>query len=840
MPAPENDLVRLAEAVADGSNVDWSTAESSARTDDERRAIEQLRALAELAHAARANASSWGSLHLRGEVGRGAFGAVLRAWDPRLDREVALKLLHAPAASDARHATIREGRLLAQIRHPNVVTVFGADEHDGTVGIWMEFVTGRTLKEIVTEQGPFGAPESALIGRDLCRALAAVHRLGFVHRDVKAQNVMREAGGRTVLMDFGAGEPVVPDDAGARILRGTPAYIAPELLEGDAPTVRSDIYSLGVLLFFLVSGSFPVVGASLDELRSNHAAGRRKRLTDLRPDLPSGFVRVIDACTARHPAERPASAGEVEALLDGALTADSTISLGIPQPGPSSQTWTRGGLAAAVLVLAVAAAGVSWLVWQARPAPSAAVAMRRDSVAILPFRDLTPASDDDYFGEGITADLIASLSALSDLRVIAGPSTRKYQDRKTSPVDIGTELAVATVLDSTIRRVGDRVRIVAQLIDARSGEQIWSGSFDNEAAEIAAMRSDVSNRIAVALRGELSQRDMDLLRPGRAYNYDAFNLYLKGRHYWGLRTEESMNRSLQYFHEALGKDPQFAPAYAGLADAYTTLGLYGSIPRQEAYARAAASAEKAVHLDESLAEGHASLGLARKNRFDWQGAETSFKRAIELKPGSATAHQWYSILLTQLGRFPEATAEIKIAMTLDPLSVAPKLQFASLLTMARRYDDAIAVYEQALTLDGQVATWYQHLARAFARKGEFERAAALFDKARSLTAAGADDQEMKADLGYLYAAVGRAREARRIADDLIRRHEAAKEEVAGSIAAIYAALRDVDAAMVWLEKARSSGDPQLGYLFVDPRWDNLRHDARFRTLLQSLGFQPTK
>ena len=302
----ESTLLRLAEAVADASVVDWANAELSARDADEEHVIRQLRRLSEIGRAARACAPSWGSLDIRSELGSGAFGTVYLAWDTRLEREVALKLLKRLDDADVPLASelIKEGRLLAQIRHPNVVTVHGADVFDGQPGIWMEFVSGRTLKDIVTAQGPFGAFEAAVIGRDLCRALAAVHGRGFVHRDVKAQNVMREAGGRTVLMDFGAGgtsAPSVADGDDREPLRGTPAYLAPEVLDGGSPSVRSDLYSLGVLLFFLVSGEFPVVAETLGELKARHASGTHRRLRDLRPDLPEAFVRVVETVTAADP-----------------------------------------------------------------------------------------------------------------------------------------------------------------------------------------------------------------------------------------------------------------------------------------------------------------------------------------------------------------------------------------------------------------------------------------------------------------------------------------------------------------------------------------------------------
>lgn len=829
MLGSHSDLDTLAGAVADGTDVDWADAESGAPDETGRQVIRQLRHLANVATLGRATTPTWGPLQIRSEIGRGAFGTVYRAWDSRLEREVALKLLHAGPGRASTTSLIREGRLLAQIRHPNVVTVYGADEHDGRVGLWMEFVTGRTLKEIVNEHGPFGAPEAGVIGLDLCRALAAVHRLGFVHRDVKAQNVLREVGGRTVLMDFGAGSSIAEE---TNALRGTPAYLAPELLEGEPPSVRSDLYALGVLLYYLVAGSFPVTGGSLPELRTRHAAGSRTPLQDLRPELPARFIRVVDMCTAPDAADRPQSAGQVESLLESALGLRSgDAAVAAPDPVTTNRRWLfRGGIALVGVILT----GLGVAMWGG--AESQGAVMRRESVAILPFKSLPATGEDEYFSEGITADVIANLSSLRNLRVIAGPSTAKFKDRRLTPVEIGGELGVDTVLDGSIRQAGDRVRIVTMLMDARTGEQIWSSSFDRELADIVAMKSDVAHRIAVALQGELSQQDMALLNPGRQYDYVAYNLYLRGRHYWGLRTEDAVNRSVRYFHDALGRDPKFAPAYAGLADAYTFLGAYGAIPREEAYARAAEAAERAVALDETLAEAHASLGLARKNQFRWAEAEQSLRRAIELKPGSAAARQWYSVFLTQHGRFPEAIAEIKIAMSLDPLSVAPVLQFASLLTMARRYDDALAQYERGLAMDSRFATASRHMALTSIYKGRYDQAETLFDQARALSPPGTEDQELKAGLGYLYAVTGRTEEALKLASDLTRRYTEAGEAVMTSVAAIYAGLGRNSEALEWLERARDVRDPEMGYLLVAPLWEPLRREKRFRDLLTSLGF----
>jgi len=815
--AAESGLLTLAQAVADGTAIDWDSAEAKAATPGDLQLVHRFRSLARIRTASQL--PSWGPLEVRAPAGRGAFGTVHRAWDPRLEREVALKLLATPAGDSADTADlIREARLLARIRHPNVVTVHGADTCDGQVGIWMEFVVGRTLKDIVETQGPFSAAEAATIGRALCGALAAVHAQGILHRDVKPQNVMREAGGRIVLMDFGAGEMGRAADVFGR-LKGTPAYLAPEVLSGQPPTVASDLFSVGVLLFYLVTGELPVTGKSLEDYKAG--AQPRRFLRDLRPDLPAAFAHIVDRTIAIDPPERPSSAGELENLLDA-------------RSSPSDRTgWRWPALAAGVLVSGIL--GFAWI--RGQPSPVRGVPI--DSVAVLPFKDLSAGNQDSYVSDALTADLIAQLSAVHSLRVIAGASTARYKTLSKTPVEIGSELGVATVLDASVRRSQDNVRVVAQLIDASTGAQIWADKFDRKISDVEAMKSDVAARIAVALRGELSPSELEVLRPGRAYDYDTFALYSKGRQQISLRTEESLNRGVQYFHDALARDNHFAPAQAGLAEAYTHLAIYGFLPRREAFARAAAAAEQAVALDDGLAQAHAALGYARKNQFQWTAAEVSLKRALVLEPGFARAHQWYSVLLTQEQRFAEATAEIKMAVSLDPLSTAPSLQFASVLLMERRYDDAIRQYEHCLQLDAGLAVVYRHMANAYTHKREYAKARAMLDEAARRTPLGSEDQDLRTDFGYLDAVTGRRAEAQAIVRELTLRFERAGDRVAGSIADILAGLGNVELAIRWLERAAATpdpaSDPELGYLKVDPRWDDLRADPRFAGVLERIG-----
>ena len=824
MAEPAQDAVSLAEAIADASAVDWDHAESSARTPEEQRVVQQLRNLAAIAGSARARLQTWGPLEIRGEIGAGTFGSVYRAWDPRLQREVALKLLKR-AGDGSASVVIKEARLLAQIRQPNVVTVHGADIFDDRVGIWMEFVNGRTLKEMLLDQGPFGADEASLIGRDLCRALAAVHQRGFLHRDLKAQNVMREAGGRTVLMDFGAGEASSNLSAP---LAGSPAYLAPELLDGAAPSIRSDLYSLGVLLYHLVSAQFPVSGASLDELRKHHRAGKRQRLIDLRPDLPAAFVRAVDRATAANPDDRPESAGAMESLLDGTLSSrDLPAAHGNVSARPSLTRRVGIAFAAAVVAAIVGATTIPWFT---------AADVKHASVAILPFQNLGAMPDADYFSEGIRTDLAGHLATISDLRVISGTSVQRYRDGQQTPVQIGSQLDVATVLDGSVTRAADRVRITSQLFDARTGASLWAQTFERGFQDVIGLQTEVSLQIAVALRGELSRLEAARVGKAQASNVEAFDRYLRGRYEWDKRTEESLQRSLQHFQEAIEIDPEYALAYSGLADANTLLAVYGALPRSYGFERAWSAATKAVSLDASLAEAYASLGYAQKNLLQWEPSGESFRRAIELKPGYAAARHWYAILLMQVGRFPEAIAEIKTAIALDPLLPSAQRQLGNTLLMARRYDDAIDQFRKALQLQPGSLVALRGILQAYTHKGLFDEAVVAGREADAVVPVASENQELKGDWGYLFAVSSRRDEAAAIARDLSERHRRTGEKVAAAVAAIYAGLGQTDTAFEWLARAVQTGDPDLGYLKVEPRWDTLREDPRFGKVLRELGF----
>jgi TolB-like protein/Tfp pilus assembly protein PilF len=564
-------------------------------------------------------------------------------------------------------------------------------------------------------------------------------------------------------------------------------------------------------------------------------------------------VRLVDKATAPDPAERPASAGAMELLLESALTSRAESSDGIaPAPkltpavtgsqpiassGPvassGSRRWGRGrvAVAAAIAVPLIAAAG--WIIPSRFRAP---VPAPRNSVVVLPFKNLTDDRGNDYLSEGIATDIVASLARLRELRVISSASVRRSRIQERSPLELGAELGVAAVLEGSVRQSGDRIRIVSQLLAVPGGEQLWSETFDRDVKDIFRIQSEVSRKIAIALRGELSQTDAARLGPVRQADFEAFSLYLKGRYHWSLRTEDGFRRSLEHFEQALQHDPNYAPAHAGLADVYTLMGVYGMMPRTESVARARAAAERAIELDPALAEAHASLGYIQKNRFEWAAADASFKRALSLKPGYSSAHHWYGISLTQQGRFAEAITELKIAVSLDPLSIGPAAQLASTLLMARRYDEAIQQAEKVLQMDASFGRAHQTISEAHAYSGRYDQALAALQQAVQLMPPGGDDQDLQADFGYIYAKSGRQADALRVATLLIERFKGEQQPVAGAISTIYAALGQTGEAFNWLDVARKRNDLEMGYLKIDPRWDPLRADPRFASYLSSVGF----
>ncbi len=861
-------LLRLADSVGDGEYVNWADVSASARTDDG--LLEQLRiidavarmhrdqsTLADAEAAAGQDAPAllqpgnrWRHLEIVARVGGGTFGDVYRARDTQLDRDVALKLLRQrehPAALASQ--ILVEGRLLARVAHPNVITIYGAEEADGRVGLWMEFINGLTLEDVLRQSGSLSAREATVIGMDLCRALAAVHAMGLVHRDVKAPNVMREQGGRIVLMDFGTGENLGGHATGR--LAGTPLYLAPELFVGQAATVRSDLYALGVLLYRLATGAYPVNGSSVADLAAAHRNGRAIRLRDARPNLPDGFVRVVERALAPAPEDRFESAGAFESALVGWLGIGGRASADVAGAGAAesdvagpvtstvleprkriSTAWIAGPLVA-IAIAALIAIGV-WRRPTVPPAatPIVAVAEPIKSIAVLPLQNL---GGGDYFADGMTEALIADLGRTGVLDVISRTSVMRFKGSQLPLPEIAKALNVDAVIEGSVLRDGRKVRIRAQLIDARTDRHLWSNSYDRDVRDVLALQGDVARAIAREVHFTLTKKEEARLSVGRTpVSEQALDAYLQGRYYWNRRGTESLTQAIAFFDRAIKLEPRYAAAHAGLADTYILLGSVGGIMRPaEAMGKAKRAAEQALALDDSLAESHTSLAMIHFwFDWDWAGAEREFTRALEVNRNYPTAHHWYAIYLSAMGRHDAAVIQIDLATRLDPVSAIIHASRGWVQFQRRQYDAAIDESRKTLEIDPGFARADNYIGMSYMKKGLVDQALPAFVESSRLLKGAPVTQTQ---LAGAYAVSGRTDEAHRILADLLKPGKYSYVNPA-DIAEVYVWLGEPDRAMDWLEKAYADRSFSLVYLKVHPAYDPLRQTPRFLNLLSRLHF----
>jgi len=644
-------------------------------------------------------------------------------------------------------------------------------------------------------------------------------------------------------MDFGTGRPMdgvdqVPD------LAGTPLYLAPEIFEGAQASERTDLYSLGVLLYHLVTGGFPVRAASVEALQVAHATHTAVRLRDARPDLPSAFVHVVDRAISPNPDERYRSAGELEAALikaHGGGTPPTRSDTSRDSETPRRGLSMAGVVAAAVLATIVIAAFVSlqplWSRWRTAPAIAPGAIK---SIAVLPLVNLSGDPAQEYLADGMTDELIATLGRLNSVNVISRTSAMQFKRSAKSLPDIARVLHADAVLEGSVQVAhagtspdpqSDRVRINARLIYAGSDTQLWDRTFERATSDIFSLQRDVANAIVTGIGARLAT--VERQAASRAQDAVAIDLYLRGRYEWNRRTAAGFFDSIRYFEQALERDTNYAAAHAGLADAWVLMGLYGLTPRDDAMNRATTAAQRALELDNTLAEPHAALGLVHEERFEWLDAEHELTQALERRPSYATARHWYADYLAKRGRMDEAIAQIDQAAASDPLSLTVRLGRGTILLMARRPDDAIALLRGPNGAETGIARAHLVLAMAYAAKGAYTEA---FRETDTATALGVDPGELRGDIGYIQALSGRRREALRTIADLTDMYQRAQNgTAAGGIAAIYSALNDRNHAFQWLERGRQTRDTWIQYLLADPSFDNLRNDPRYQRLLASVG-----
>ncbi len=864
-------LLRVAAAIADRTPVDWRSCEATSPGDvSQLEALKRLEALASAYRSLQDPAApgedsavppgrhdpgqepalfEWGHLKALEKLGDGSFGEVFRAYDPLLDRDVALKLRRPEADTPAagRRRFIHEARRLARVRHPNVVVVHGADVHAGRVGLWTDLVTGQNLEQWLAQEGPLSADGAAVIGLDLCRALAAVHTTGLVHGDVKTTNVMRERGGRIVLMDFGAG--VEMTEPGARTAGGrpfgTPAVMAPELFRGEAPSPASDLYSLGVLLYRLLSGRYPVEAATLHELQERIQRQGFVPLRDARPDLPAELVAIIERALAHSPADRYASAGAMEHALLGWLApgpagngaAPAAIEAASePRPLQRAVGWTlrRPAWQLAIATTLVAAAATTAVLLRGRLPHPAFQPTQVRSLAVLPFRGLDSEASAGDLGLGMADALINRLSHLPEISVRPTSAVLGYAEARPDPREVGKSLGVEAVLDGRIQHAGDRVRVTAQLISTAEGAPIWAATFDQKTANLFELEDSISEQLVGALRVRLTEVEKARLTWRPTTNADAYQAYLKGRYFWARWTPVSVRKSVGYFEQAIASDPAFALAWGGLADALVVApGLEPSpAPPDEAYARARQAAGRALELDAGLAGAHAALGFVHLHHdWDWTAAEAEFKRAIELDSGCLTAYLGYSELLSLIGRHEDAIVEIRHALQIDPVSLAANALAGDIYLEAGRYEDAIQQLGRTLEIEPSFHLAYTFLAATYEREGRDDEVISHWQNA--MTLGGAAPEEV-ASFGRAYASGGMAG-AWRWRLDRLRKDAAERFVPPALVGRAHAALGQTREALSWLQRAAEEHDEFLLRVLPQPELDGLRAEAPFKAIRARLG-----
>ncbi len=821
-------------------------------------------------------------------IGAGGMGEVYLAQDKKLDRKVAIKILNEQFSQHESNLNrfIREAKAASGLNHPNILVIHEIGASGDTHYIVSEFIEGKTLREIIQMerrhpngnycQQDAGIPtlsEILDISIQISNALTAAHAANIVHRDIKPENIMVRGDGYAKILDFGLAKLVEQkviglEDATAKqnetakgIILGTVNYMSPEQAKGERVDARTDIFSLGVVIYEMIAGRTPFASDSMSETFANLINSEPQPLSRFAEGVPDELQRIVSKMIRKNKDERYQTMKDVLTDLkslrenlafderlekshppnDGKSTAifsatpdDVNEQTAETNGGSTRQIKKQKSLAAIALIsLLVGAIGFGYYFLFAKK--SASSAGGKKTLAVLPFVNASKDPNAEYLSDGITESVINNLSQLAGLKVMSRNSAFRFKNNQTDTRNIASQLGVETLVTGDIKQLGDRLVINVRLIDASDDSQIWGNQYVKTSGDIIAAQNEIAHAVANNLRLKLSNSEEKQLGKNYTENAEAYQLYLRGRYHYFKLTEPEIRKSINFYEQAVAVDPNYALAYAGIADAYRTLPLAGwNAASKEFFPPAKAAAKKALAIDPNLAEAHIALGWTGfLYDWDWTGAESELKRAIELVPNNSDAHRAYAHLLSNTGRHDEAIAEGRRARELDPLSLITNTLEGHFLFYGGRESEAIARYNKTLEIEPNF--WIAHggLGRVYISQGHYAEAIAELNKAREFSRGST---EPITQLGYALAKSGNRKQAQATLAEL--KSLAAENFVpAYSFAMIYNGLGEKEEALNYLEKSFQEREVQISFIKIDTRWDELRSESRFVEIIKRMNLE---